>query len=101
MSNLQHVYNKILDLLHDIEPNDNFLSQVRKPKLSDKELLALSLSAESLGIDSEHFLFKQLPPEVYGRIERSVYNRRARRLSFKLQDIRQHIAEKMMSVVIS
>ena len=97
MSNLQHVYNKILDLLHDIEPNDNFLSQVRKPKLSDKELLAISLSAESLGIDSEHFLFKQLPPEVYGRIERSVYNRRARRLSFKLEDIRQHIAEKMMS----
>ena len=97
MSNLQHVCNKILDLLHDIEPNDNFLSQVRKPKLSDKELLALSLSAESLGIDSEHFLFKQLPPEVYGRIERSVYNRRARRLSFKLEDIRQHIAEKMMS----
>ena len=72
MSNLQAVYNKILTLLHSIEPNDNFLNQIRLPKLTDKELLSLSLAAESLGIDSEHFLFKQLPPEVHGRIERSV-----------------------------
>lgn len=49
MSNLQSVYSKIFALLHEIEPQDNFLKQIRKPKLSDKELLALSLAAESLG----------------------------------------------------
>ncbi len=89
MSNLQSIYNKVLALLHEIEEKDNFIKQIRKPKLSDKALLALSLATESLGIDSEHFLFKQLPPEVEGLIERSVYNRRIRGLRFKLEEIRQ------------
>lgn len=95
MSNLQSVYSKVLALLHEIEDKDNFLNQIRIPKLSDKELLALSLAAESLGIDSEHFLFKQLPPEVEGRIERSVYNRRVRRLRFMLEKIRLQIADQL------
>lgn len=95
MSNLQSVYNKTLALLHEIEEKDNFIKQVRKPKLPDKSLLALTLAAETLGIDSEHFLFKQLPPEVEGLIEPSVYNRRVRRLSFKLEDLRQKMIEEI------
>lgn len=95
MSNLQSVYNKTLALLHEIEPQNNFLNQIRRPKLSDKELLALSLAAETLGIDSERFLFKQLPDNLNGRIERSVYNRRARRLSYKLEEIRQNISARI------
>jgi len=51
MSNLQCSYTRILSLLHELEPDDYFLSQIRLPKLSDKELIALSLAAESLGID--------------------------------------------------
>lgn len=97
MSNLQSVYSKILGLLHEIEKQDNFLNQIRIPKLSDKELIALSLAAESLGIDSEHFLFKQLPNNVEGKIERSVYNRRIRRLSHKLEDLRQKMAQQIRS----
>lgn len=91
MSDLQTVYTKTLALLHEIEPANNFLNQIRKPRLSDKKLLALSLAAETLGIDSEHFLFKQLPQSTQGKIERSVYNRRARKLSFKLKEIKQSI----------
>ena len=98
MSNLQSVYNRTLTLLHEIEEKDNFIKQIRKPKLPDKSLLALSLAAETLGIDSEHFLFKQLPPEVEGLIERSVYNRRVRRLSFKLEDLRQKMIEKITQI---
>ena len=60
MSNLQSVYSKILALLHEIEDKDNFRKQIRKPQLSDKAILALSLAAESLGIDSEHFLFETI-----------------------------------------
>jgi len=97
MSNLHSVYSKILGLLHEIEQQDNFLNQIRLPKLSDKELIALSLAAESLGIDSEHFLFKQLPTEIEDRIERSVYNRRVRRLSHKLEDLRQKMAQQISS----
>ena len=71
MSNLQSVYKKTLALLHEIEDKDNFIKQIRRPTLPDKSLLALSLAAESLGIDSEHFLFKQLPPEVEQKTNRT------------------------------
>jgi len=97
MSNLQSVYNKILDLLHEIEQEDNFLNQIRIPMLSDKVLIALSLAAESLGIDSEHFLFKQLPEDIEGKIERSVYNRRLRRLRYKVEELRQKMTEQISS----
>ena len=50
MSNLQSVYNRTLALLHKIEEKDNFITQIRKPKLPDKSLLALSLAVETLGI---------------------------------------------------
>ena len=60
MSNLYTFYTKILSLLHELETMDNFLSQHRSPKLSDKAIIALTLAAESLGIDS----FKQFPDEL-------------------------------------
>ncbi len=45
MSNLCASYNKILGLLHELESQDNFLNQIRLPKLYDKQLIALVLSA--------------------------------------------------------
>lgn len=95
MSNLQTVYTKIYDLLHEIEADDYFIEQRKKPKLSDKALIALSLASETLGIDSERFLFKQLPESLEGLIERSVYNRRLRRLSGKIECIRQVVVERL------
>ena len=70
MSNLHRSYTKILSLLHDLDPNDNFLNQKRLPKMTDKELIALNLAAESLSIDSERHLFRHLPDELEGKIER-------------------------------
>ena len=64
MSNLLRSYTKITSLLHELEPNNYFLNQVRLPKLNDKQLIALGLAAEALGIDSERYLFKQLPNEL-------------------------------------
>jgi hypothetical protein len=49
MSNLGSSYTKILALLHELESRDNYLSQIRIPKLSDKQLIALVFAAESLG----------------------------------------------------
>ena len=86
MSNLQKYYTCFLSLLHGIEPKNNFIKQIRKPKLSDKELIALSLAAEASGIDSELLLFQQLPDDLLHKIERSVYNKRRRRLSLKTQN---------------
>jgi len=96
MSNLHDSYTKILSLLHDIEPNSYFLNQKRKPKLNDTELIALNLAAECLGIDSERFLFTLLPSSLKGKIERTVYNRRRRKLAFKIELFRQ----KMASIVV-
>lgn len=95
MSNLQSSYTRILDVLHDLEPRDYFLNQIRLPKLTDKQLIALSLAAEALGIDSERYLFKRLPSELIGKIDRSVYNRRRRKLSATIESIRQRIANQL------
>ncbi len=95
MSNLHRSYTKILSLLHLIEPNDNFFVHRRIPKLSDKQLIALSLAAEAMSIDSERFLFKRLPKPLQGKIERSVYNRRRRKLASKLEQLRQLISTKV------
>jgi len=92
MSNLLNTYTKTLSLLHELEPRDNFLNQRNKPKFSDKCLIALSLSAECLGIDSERYLFKRLPEEITSKIERSVYNRRRRNLFPQLEQLRQTMA---------
>lgn len=91
MSNLHQCYSKFLSLLHPLIPEDNLRAQVRKPNLSDKKLIALSLAAEATGVDSELHLFKQLPREVEGLIERSVYNKRRRHLIHHIDQIRQRI----------
>ncbi|NKB62498.1 MAG: IS982 family transposase [Gammaproteobacteria bacterium] len=96
MSNLLDTYNKILPLLHSLESADNYLNQIRVPKLSDKELIALNLSAGFLGIDSENHLFQLLPSELEGRIERSVYNRRRRRLAVKIEQFRGTLSNRII-----
>ena len=92
MSNLHETYTKILSLLHEIEPNTYFLNQKRKPKLNDTELNALNLAVECLGIDSERNLFTLLPASLKNKIERTVYNRRRRKLAFKIELFRQQIS---------
>ena len=43
-------------------------------------MVSLSLTAEFMGIDSENDLFRKLPKTISSKIERSVYNRRRRKL---------------------
>jgi hypothetical protein len=57
--------------LQELETEDNFLNQIRLPKLSDKQLIALSLAAESLGIGPERYLSKQLPIMLANQIDRN------------------------------
>ncbi len=80
MHNFQANYDKIFKVLNKIEKLNSFIVQIRKPKLSDKELIAINLTAEYMSIDSECQLFRILPLNLKNRIERSVYNRRKRRL---------------------
>lgn len=93
MNNLSANYERILEVLRKIS-NENLLSyQRRVPKMKDLELISLALTAEYMGIDSENHLFRQLSKAIKCKIERSVYNRRKRRLSNKINDLRMKIAE--------
>ncbi len=61
--------------------NENLYFKPVKPKLSDVELISLILLAEFKLINSEHQLFRDTKDfEIDSKIERSVYNRRKRKL---------------------
>ncbi len=93
MNNLDANYKRILEVLRKIS-NENLLSyQRRTPKLKDLELISLALTAEFIGIDSENHLFRQIPKTIKCKIERSVYNRRKRRLANSINDLRMKIAK--------
>lgn len=96
MSNLEKNYAKILETLHQVEPQKNFLNQIRTPKLSDIELIALNITSEYMGIDSERDLFRRLPKHLLEKIERSIYNKRKRRLFFYIEQLRKKLAEQII-----
>jgi len=92
MNNFSANYRKILETLKQVENKMNFLNQIRKPKLSDIELIAVDLTSEYMGIDSEYQLFRRLPLTLSLKIERSVYNRRKRKLFHYREELRKKIA---------
>lgn len=97
MNNFTANYKKILETLQQIESKMNFLNQKRRPQLSDIELIALDLTSEFMGIDSEYQLFRYLPNSLSTRIERSVYNRRKRRLFMHREELRFKITNHMIT----
>lgn len=98
MHNFTANYEKILEVLKELElDSENFLSQIRKPKLTDLKIVAINLTSEYMSIDSEYQLFRILPIEIKSLIERSVYNRRKRKLFVYMEQIRKLLAEKFNS----
>lgn len=97
MNNFSANYRKILETLKQVEDKMNFLNQIRKPRLSDIELIAVDLTSEYMGIDSEYQLFRCLPSFLSCKIERSVYNRRKRKLFYPREELRRKIANQISS----
>ncbi len=94
MPNFRVNYGKILEVLKGLGfPSESFLHQIRKPKLSDLGVIALTFTAEYMSIDSEHQLFRILPFDLHFLIERSVYNRRKRKLFFQIELVRKKLEE--------
>ncbi len=87
MNNLNANYERILKALRKISNDQLIVCQIRKPKLFDLEVIALSITAEYMSIDSENDLFRKLLFTISERIERSVYNRRRKRLVAHLDKI--------------
>ena len=88
-------YKLILKELRKISENENLYFKPIKPKLSDIELISLIILAEFKSIDSEHQLFREIKGfEIESRIERSVYNRRKRKLFPFIEELRMKMVEK-------
>lgn len=94
MNNFESNYDKILEILKLITTKESFLTQIRKPKLKDIELIAMNLTSEYMSIDSECQLFRILPEVLSNKIERSVYNKRKRKLFSAMEFIRAKLSNK-------
>ena len=96
MSNLEASYNLILNNLREISGIEDFYFKPIKPKLPDIELISLIILAEFKSIDSEHQLFREIKGfEIGPNIERSVYNRRKRKLFPFIEEIRMKMVDKL------
>ena len=104
MYNLEENFMIILAIvkrcLHSVlDGNDNLPKPGPAPHFSDAEVIALSLFAESQGIDSENHLFALLMgfSSFKHRIERSRYNRRRRYLHAVVERVRLFLVRQMVS----
>ena len=99
MDNLLQSYKKILSSITPLCNNLPSYPQKRKPKLSNLELVCLSLASQYASIDSENHLFKILRGTfLEGKIERSVYNRRCRKLFAYKEAIRNKMSSQFPDI---
>ncbi|OAV64922.1 hypothetical protein Barb6XT_02621 [Bacteroidales bacterium Barb6XT] len=81
MNNLIQNYELILKELTNLCLNITGFKQIRQPKLSDLELVALNLTAGYMSFNSELQLFRAIKGTCLdNKTDRSVYNRRRRKL---------------------
>ena len=65
--------------------------------MSDLEVVALSLTAEFMSIDSENSLFKSVVVnQIPNLIERSQFNKRRRKLFLFLEEVRTKLASRFL-----
>lgn len=105
MHNLKQNFDIVLPLVQellepDVNQDGNIPKPGPKPKFSDCEVMALSLVADSLRIDSEHYLFEKLhrkhTADFPHLIERSVYNKQRRFLVPWMHKVREQLVHKLV-----
>ena len=104
MHNFIAKFYKILDVCKSFAKNQvndrgNITRPGVVPKFSDLEVIALSITAEACGIDSENLLFNRLNNECPGKIpnliSRRQFNARRKKTMYLGEDIRKRLAEMM------
>ncbi len=104
MHNIKTNFDKILVVIKDIlkdEINErgNYLRRGTRPRFSDIEVIALSLTAECLSIDSENYLFSKLNKEYKAGFENMIsrrqYNDRRKLLFEKAERVRNLMSEQL------
>jgi hypothetical protein len=102
--NIKTNFDKILGVLKDIlgdviNAKGNYVRRGSVPKFSDIEVMALSLTAECLSIDREHYLFSKLNTEYAtdfeNLISRRQYNDRRKLLFEKTEQARKLLAARL------
>ena len=69
----------------------------RKDKMSDFEVVALSLTAEFMSTDSENSLFKEInSKQISNLIERSLFNKRRLKLFLFLEEVRTKLSSRFL-----
>lgn len=98
MHNIKTNFDKILVVIKDILKEEinaqgNYSRRGTRPRFSDAEVMALSLTAECLSIDSENYLFSKLNKEYRdgfkNLISRRQYNDRRKLLFGKTERVRK------------
>ena len=101
MHNLKTNFDKFIGITKSffsssINGFDNFQIYPRNPKMSDCQIIALALTAESIGIDSENYFFGKLKSDYRedfpNLIDRCNFNRRRKRLSPKIAELNLGLA---------
>lgn len=104
MHSISTNFSKILEVIKgiivdEITEEGNYLRRGTRPRFSDVEVIALSLTAECLSIDSENYLFAKLNSEYANDfknlISRRQYNDRRKLLFTKTEAIRKSMSERL------
>ena len=102
MHNLKTNFDKLFNIIKSVfkdrlNKSDNFYLYPNKPKLSDCEIIALSVTGESIGIDSENYFWGKLKSDHKNDcprlIDRSNFNRRRKHLYPFIEQLNQHLAD--------
>ncbi|WP_312208219.1 IS982 family transposase [Empedobacter sp.] len=98
MSKIVKNYFRVLEVVSSLGCELKYKSGVgRKEKMTDLEVVALSLTAEFMSIDSENSLFKEInEQQIPNLIERSQFNKRRRKLFFFLEEVRTKLASRFL-----
>lgn len=104
MHDLFSNFNKFFDItksvfINRINQYDNFFEYRHRPKMSDCQIIALAITGESLGIDSENYLWGKLKSDhkddFPDLIHRCNFNRRRKRLYHFIELLNQTIANQL------
>ena len=105
MQNIRINFCKIIDVIKEIirqetDAKGNYLRRRTKPRCRDIEVIALSLTAECLSIDSESLRFSKIDTEYRGEfsnlISRRRYNERRKLLFEKIEGTRKLMTARLI-----
>jgi len=104
MHNLKTNFEKFFNITKSVfkerlNKSDNFFLYSNKPKLSDCEIIALLVTGESIGIDSQNYFLGKLKSDHkddFPRlIDRSNFNRRRKHLYPFIEQLNQRLADRL------